>query len=82
MIDKEITKMVSEHVDNQIYFVEVGKKVNYTELFDKALLDATTPLEHRYVFERALAYLIAFEEVDLRIVGVNDAGQTLYRRMD
>ena len=82
MIDTESTKMVGEHVDNHIYFVEVGKKVNYTELFDKALLDAMTTLEHRYVLERALAYLIAFEEVDLELAGVNDEGQTLYQRID
>jgi hypothetical protein len=55
--------------------------VDYTQLFDKHLLQATTSLEHRYVFERALAHLMAFEEIDLVFAGVNDEGQTLYKRI-
>ena len=77
----ETKEMVLEHVDEQLYFVKAGKKVDYTKLFDKQLLQATTSLEHRYVFERALAYLMAFEEIDLVIAGVNDEGQTLYQRI-
>ena len=74
-------KMVFEHVDDRLYFVPAGKKVDYTKLFDKHLLESTSPLEHRYVFERALAYLMAFEEIDLVFAGVNDEGQTLYQRI-
>ena len=80
MISEEMKKMVFEHVDEHLYFVEVGKKVDYTQLFDKRLLESTSPLEHKYVFERALAYLMAFEEIDLVYAGVNDEGQTLYER--
>ncbi len=80
MISEETKKMVFEHVDEHLYFVEVGKKVDYTKLFDKQLLESTSPLEHRHVFERALAYLMAFEEIDLVYAGVNDEGQTLYER--
>ncbi|MFV2058881.1 MAG: hypothetical protein ACC707_20665, partial [Thiohalomonadales bacterium] len=75
----ETKKMVLQHVDEHLYFVEVGKKVDYTQLFDKNLLQATTPLEHRYVFERALAYLMAIEEIDLVYAGVDNKGQTLYK---
>ena len=80
-MNEEINEMVREHVDARIYFVSAGKKVDYTQLFDKQLLQATTSLEHRYVFERALAYLMAFEEIDLVFAGVNDKGQTLYKRI-
>jgi CRISPR/Cas system endoribonuclease Cas6 (RAMP superfamily) len=80
MISEETKTMVLEHVDEHLYFVEVGKKVDYTQLFDKHLLQATTPLEHRYVFERALAYLMSIEEIDLVYAGVNNKGQTLYKR--
>lgn len=80
MITEEAKKMVFEHVDEHLYFVPVGKKVDYTQLFDKTLLKATTPLEHYYVFERALAHLIALEEIDLVFAGVDDEGRTLYRR--
>jgi|GEM_PF-5698094 len=81
MIDEKTTKMVSDHVDKQLYFIKVGKKVDYTQLFNKHLLQSTTLLEHRYVFERALAYLMAFEEIDLVYAGVNEEGQPLYERI-
>ena len=81
MISEATKKMVFEHVDEHLYFVDVDKKVDYTELFDKHLLQATTSLEHRYVFERALAYLMALDEIDLRIVGVDEEGKTLYERI-
>jgi hypothetical protein len=81
MISEATKKMVFEHVDDRLYFVPAGKKVDYTQLFDKRLLESTSPLEHRYVFERALAYLMAFEEIDLVFAGVNDKGQTLYKRI-
>ena len=81
MISEATKKMVFEHADEHLYFVKAGKKVDYTQLFDKHLLQATTSLEHRYVFERALAYLMAFEEIDLVFAGVNDEGQTLYQRI-
>jgi hypothetical protein len=80
MISEATKKMVFVHVDEHLYFVEVGNKVDYTQLFDKHLLQTTTSLEHRYVFERALAYLMAFEDIDLVFAGVNDEGQTLYKR--
>ena len=65
MISEAIKEMIAEHVDEHLYFVEAGKKVDYTKLFDKRLLESTSPLEHQYVFKRALDYLIAFEEIDL-----------------
>jgi hypothetical protein len=81
MISEATKKMVFEHVDEHLYFVKAGKKVDYTQLFDKHLLQATTSLEHRYIFERALAYLMALEEIDLVFAGVNDEGRTLYQRI-
>ena len=81
MINEAMNKIVSGHVDEQLYFVKVGNKVDYTQLFDKHLLQSMTLLEHRYVLERALAYLIAFEEIDLVFAGVNDKGQILYERI-
>ena len=65
----------------QYYFVDAGKKVDYTKLFDKHLLEATTPLEQRYVLKRALDHLIACSEIDVMFAGVNDEGQTLYKRI-
>jgi len=83
MLTEVYRNMIVDHVDQQIYFVEPGKKVDYTQLFDKHLLEATTPLEHLCVFERALNMSIVCGEVDdLEIVGVNDEGRTLYRRLD
>ena len=73
---EEIQEMVFEHVDEQLYFVEAGRKVTCTEL-----LQATTPLEHRYVFKRALDHLVACGEIDVVFAGVNDEGQTLYKRI-
>ena len=78
---EEIQEMVIEHVDEQLYFVEAGEKVEYTKLFDKHLLEATTPLEQRYVLKRALDHLIACGEIDVVFAGVNDEGQTLYKRI-
>lgn len=81
MIDEAMKKMVSDHVDDQLYRVKAGKKVTYRELFDKHLLESTSELEHYYLFERALADLMAFEEIDLVYAGVIDEGQTLYKRI-
>ena len=81
MISEVTKKMVFEHVDDHLYFVEAGKKVDYTKLFDKHLLEATTPLEQRYVLKRALDHLIACGEIDVVFAGVNDEGQTLYKRI-
>ena len=81
MISEEMIKMVCEHVDEQLYFVEAGKKVGYTKLFDKHLLQATTALEQRYVLKRTLDHLIACGEIDVVFAGVNDEGQTLYKRI-
>ena len=80
-MNENTKEMVREYVDDRLYFVPVGKKVDYTKLFDKHLLESTSQLEHQYVFERALDYLIAFEEIDLVLAGVNDEGQTLYQRI-
>ena len=73
---------VSDHVDDQLYFVSAGKKVDYTQLFDKHLLEATTPLEHHYVLKRVLDHLVACGEIDVVFAGEDDEGQTLYQRMD
>jgi hypothetical protein len=81
MFNEAMKEMVFEHVDEHLFFVEAGKKVDYTQLFDKHLLQATTPLEHRYVFKRALDHLVACGEVDLVFAGVNDEGPTLYERI-
>jgi hypothetical protein len=79
-MNRNMMKMVHGHVDDHLYHVEVGKKVTYMALFDKRLLDSTSTLEHYYVFERALADLMAFEEIDLEYAGVDDEGRTLYKR--
>ena len=81
MISEVTKEMVFEHVDDHLYFVEAGKKVDYTKLFDKHLLEATTPLEQRYVLKRALDHLIACGEIDVIFAGVNSEGQTLYKRI-
>ena len=81
MITEEIKEMVAEHVDDHLYFVEAGKKVDFTQLFDKHLLKSTTPLEQRYVLKRTLDHLIACGEIDVVFAGVNDEGQTLYKRI-
>lgn len=78
---EDITKMVAEYMDARIYFIDAGKKVAYTEVFDNALLKSTTQLEHRFVLQLALDYLVALGEVDLEFAGVNDEGQTLYERI-
>ena len=81
MISEVTKKMVFEHVDDHLYFVEAGKKVDYTKLFDKHLLEATTPLEQRYVLKRALDHLIACGEIDVVFAGENNEGETLYKRI-
>jgi hypothetical protein len=78
----EVARMVGDHVDYRLYYVNVGEKVTYRELFDKTLLDATTELEHQYVFEQAIAYLIAIGEIDLEHAGVNEEGEKLYVQTD
>ena len=80
MLSEETRNMVQEHVDEHLYFVECDIKVDFTQLFDKNLLKATTPLEHRYVFKRALDHLVACGEVDVMFAGENDEGETLYMR--
>lgn len=80
-MNRAMMKMVHDHVDDHLYHVEVDKQVTYMELFDKQLLDSTSTLEHYYVFERALADLMAFEEIDLEYAGVDDEGRTLYKRI-
>ena len=81
MINEATKKMVFDHVDEQLYLVDAGKKVEYTKLFDRHLLEATTPLEQRYVLKRALDHLIACGEIDVVLAGVNDKSQTLYQRI-
>ena len=81
MITQEVEEMVAEHVDGQLYFVQAGKKVVYKALFDKHLLETTTALEQRYVLKRVLDHLIACGEIDVVFAGVNDEGQTLYKRI-
>ena len=81
MITEETRNMVHEHVDEHLYFVECDKKVDFTQLFDKHLLQATTSLEHRYVFKRALDLLVALGELDVMFAGENDEGETLYMRI-
>ena len=80
-MNRVMMKMVHDHVDDQLYHVEVDKNVTYMELFDKRLLDSTSTLEHYYVFERALADLMAFEEIDLEYAGVDEESRTLYKRI-
>jgi len=75
-------KMVFEHVDRRLYLIECGEPVDSHALFDKTVLASTSELERRYVFDRTLAYLIAFGEIDLEFAGVNDDGQPLYRRLE
>jgi hypothetical protein len=80
-MQENIKQMVFDHVDRRLYFISADEPVDYTALFDKMLLESTTTLDHHYVFEHALALLIAFEDIDLRIVGVNEEGKTLYQRV-
>ena len=75
-------KMVFEHVDSRLFLIKCGEPVDSHALFDKAVLASTSELEHRYVFDRTLAYLIAFGEIELEFAGVNDDGQPLYRRLE
>ena len=81
MITEETRNMVHEHVDEHLYFVECDKKVVFTQMFDKNLLNATTELEHRYVLKRALDLLVACGEIDVEFAGENDEGETLYMRI-
>ena len=81
MISESTKEMVSEHVDEHLYFLDAGKKMDYTKLFDKHLLEAMTRLEQRYVLKRALDLLVAFGEIDVEFAGVNDEGETLYKRI-
>ena len=81
MITEEIENMVSDHVDEQLYFVQAGKKVDYTQLFDKHLLETTTELEQRYVIKRVLDHLVACGEIDVVFAGENIKGETLYKRI-
>ncbi|MGB5718993.1 MAG: hypothetical protein WBN81_18125 [Gammaproteobacteria bacterium] len=53
----------------------------FKQLFDKRLLDATTPLEQRYVLKRALDHLVACGEIDVVFAGEDDGGETLYQRV-
>lgn len=82
MVNKDIKQMVLDHVDMRIYFMECDETYECEFLFDKALWNATTPLEHQYVLERSLALLTACGEIELEFAGVNDEGKTLYRRLD
>ena len=75
-------KMVSDHVNQRLYLIEPGEVADRHDLFGEAVLASTSVLEQRYVLDRNLAYLIAFGEIDLEIAGVNDEGETLYRRSD
>ena len=75
-------KMVSEHVNHRLYLIECGEVADRRALFGEAVLATTSALEQRYVLDRTLAYLVAFGEIDLEIAGLNDDGETLYRRPD
>jgi hypothetical protein len=79
-MNKEIKEMVREHVNENLYLISCDDTNVFKNLFDKVLWKATTSLDH-YIFERALALLIAFEEIDLVIAGVNDEGHNLYQRV-
>ena len=75
-------KMISEHVDKHLYLIECGEVVDSRTLFGKTVLASTSTLEKRYVLDRTLDYLVAFGEIDLEFAGINDDGETLYRRCD
>ena len=79
---EEIQQLIAEHVDKQYYLIPVGKKVAYTELFGKLLLQSTTPLDQHYVLKGTLDHLVACGEVDFEFAGEDDEGQTLYRRIE
>ena len=79
-MNKSTKKMVFEHVDEQLYFIDCDDTNVCKNLFDKVLWKATTSLDH-YVFERALNLLVVCGEIDLVIAGVNDKGRTLYQRI-
>jgi hypothetical protein len=79
---EEIQQMIAEHVDNHYYLTPVGKKVAYTELFGKLLLQSTTSLDQHYVLKGTLDHLVACGEVDFEFAGEDDEGQTLYRRIE
>ena len=75
-------KIVSDHVNQRLYLIKGGEVADSRALFGEAVLASTSALEHRYVFDRTLAYLVAFGEIDLELAGHNDDGETLYRRCD
>jgi hypothetical protein len=79
---EEIQEMISEHVDKHYYLIPVGKKVAYTELFGKLLLQSTTSLDQHYVLKGTLDHLVACGEVDFEFAGVNDEKETLYRKIE
>ena len=79
---EEIQQMVAEHVDEQFYLIPVGKKVVYTELFNKLLLQSTTSLDQEYVLKGTLDHLVACGGVDFEFAGEDVEGQTLYRRIE
>ena len=79
---EEIQQIIAEHVDNQYYLIPVGKKVVYTDLFGKLLLQSTTSLDRHYVLKGTLDHLVACGEVCFEFAGEDDDGQTLYRRIE
>ena len=78
----EQATMVADHINQRIYLIECGEVADRRALFGEAVLASTSALERRYVLDRTLAYLIAFGEIDLEIAGVNEHGETQYRRSD
>ena len=78
----EQAKLVADHVNQRIYLIECGEVADRRALFGEAVLASTSALEQLYVLDRNLDYLIAFGEMNLEIAGLNDDGETLYRRPD
>ena len=79
---ENMDEMISEHAINRVARMEIGDVTNHKELFGSAVWYSLTDLEKHYLFMRMVDMLVGEGELDLEIAGVNDEGETLYRKIE
>jgi len=81
MLTQNVKTMLQEHLDARSYHMQCDETYDFGWLLGESILASCTDLEKLFM-ERLIYLLVTCSEVDIDLAGVNDAGDTLYRRLD
>ena len=77
-MSEDIKQLILEHITIRIEQMEPGEVTDCHGLFDPQVWDSTSPLEHRYLFGRAVSTLAALGEIPLVRAGFNGERHNLF----